>query len=238
MLPREAKWFGNVLAGMPDADVFPMLNVGSHTEEFRTREQPWNDRHLFAPARRRGQVVRHLDLRAAPGVDIVGDLSDPAFLAELRDLRFRSVFCSNLLEHVANPGEIARALTAAVPEGGYLFISAPHRFPYHPDPIDTMFRPGPDELAALFPGTHVHRQALVRGTLAGYLLGRLLGSPGAFARSVLRRFRSDGRAPAEPAGPGAKAPALGLLPWLFKSFEETCLVLRKEGGPADGAPGP
>ena len=33
-------------------------------------------------------------------------------------------------------------------------VTVPHKFPYHPDPIDTMFRPSPNELVGLFPNCH------------------------------------------------------------------------------------
>ena len=72
MLWREAKWFANEMQKRTDAELYPMLNIGSHTEEFRKREQPWIDRYLFAPARDKGLSVVHSDLQSLPGVDLVG----------------------------------------------------------------------------------------------------------------------------------------------------------------------
>ncbi len=118
MLWREAKWFAAEMQKLTDAELHPMLNIGSHTEEFRKREQPWIDRYLFAPARDKGLSVVHSDLQSLPGVDLVGDLLDPVFLAKIAALRFRSVFCANLLEHVTNREEIAAALVKAVESGG------------------------------------------------------------------------------------------------------------------------
>jgi hypothetical protein len=34
--------------------------------------------------------------------------------------------------------------------GGLIFVTVPYSYPHHRDPIDTMFRPNPEELAALF----------------------------------------------------------------------------------------
>jgi hypothetical protein len=233
MLLQEAKWFARQIAGMDDASIFPMLNIGSHTEEFRRKQQPWIDKYIFGPARARGQVVKHSDIRAALGVDIVGDLADPAFLDQLHAMRFRSVFCSNLLEHVENREEIGRVLAGIVPTGAYLFVSCPHEFPYHPDPIDTMYRPGPAELASLFPGTCIRREEVLPcGTLVGYIAGRISGSPLAFARSLFR----NGAEPSKRSrllerGDDAKrrepSRVRVLAPYLFKGFRETCLVLQK-----------
>jgi hypothetical protein len=239
MLKNEAKWFGDRVRELGDAQTIPMLNIGSHTEEFRRVQQPWIDRCIFAPLRERGQAVTHTDMRAAPGVDLVGDLTDAAFRQRLAAMRFRSAFCSNLLEHVADRTMIARLVTEVVMPGGYLFVSVPNRFPYHPDPIDTMFRPGIEELAALFPGTRVHQAAILPcGTLWGYATGRLVsklrGRPAGMTQATPAASASapGATSPASEAGNGKSSvvvKACRLLPWLFRRFKVTCLVLRKEG---------
>ena len=79
----ESKWLGERLAAISDDQLFPLLNIGSSTLEFRTVTQPYIDHNIFTPLRKRGGTVYHADIKAAPGVDLVGDLLDPAFLAEL-----------------------------------------------------------------------------------------------------------------------------------------------------------
>jgi hypothetical protein len=155
MLVREADWIAGELGRIADVDLFPLLNVGSSTEEFRTRTQPHIDDLVFAPLRRRGGPVWHADLKAAAGVDIVGDLCAPATVGRVRELGIRSALVSNVLEHVPDRELIAMAITELIPGGGHIVVTGPHRFPYHPDPIDNCFRPDPDEILALFPGTSV-----------------------------------------------------------------------------------
>jgi hypothetical protein len=223
MLVREAKWFAQRFGELGEEALYPMLNIGSHTSEFRTREQPWIDRHVFAPARRRGAKVVHLDIRDAPGVDLVGDLTDPSFLAKVTAMRFRSAFCSNLLEHVPNREAIGRAAVGAVEPGGYLIVSCPNNFPYHPDPIDTMYRPAVEEFASLFPGTRMVRGELVPcGTLSGYLAAKFFSDPLALARNLFRRKTQVVKA--TDSGMSARS----WLPWLWRTFYQTCLVLRKQ----------
>lgn len=223
MMIQEARWFGRVLSEFADANVYPMLNVGSNTGEYRTKLQPWIDRYVFAQARKRNQEVKHLDLQAAPGVDLVGDLQNKDFLEHVARMQFKSVFCSNLLEHVPNREEIARILVRIVPPGGCLFVSCPHRFPYHPDPIDTMFRPNTDELAELFPGTSVVRQEIVRcGTMATFLLRDVGRRPFSFVASACKRL-------VRRSGDDKQVLTRGgsFLPWMFRRLQATCLVLRK-----------
>src|SRR5260221_388514 len=101
MLIPEAKWFAARMKGLSDAALFPMLNLGSQTGTFRRNEQPWLERHVLQPLQRRGKVV-HSDMQAGEGIDLSGDLSNPAFRERLRGMGFQSIICSNLLEHVAN----------------------------------------------------------------------------------------------------------------------------------------
>jgi hypothetical protein len=157
----ESEWLGQRLETLPAADLFPLLNVGSSTGEFRIQTQPWIDMNIFAPMRLRGGTVYHLDIKEAEGVDIVGDLFNPKFLNRLAQMNLKSLMVSNLFEHVANRREIAEVLQSIVPPGGYIVISGPKSYPYHADPIDTMFRPTLEEMHAYFPGTEVIDSAVI-----------------------------------------------------------------------------
>jgi len=157
----ESEWLGRRLNSIPDSDLFPLLNVGSSTHEFRTKTQPYIDNNIFGPLRGRRGSVHHLDMKATPGVDVVGNLLDPVFLEQISTLKIRSVMVSNLLEHVTNRHKICEVIGNIVPTGGYVFVSGPHRYPYHADPIDTMFRPTIEEVHALFPQTKIIESAIL-----------------------------------------------------------------------------
>ena len=217
MLSNEAKWVGRVLTSLPD-EAFPVLNVGSQTRWFREVDQPFIDEQIFAPLRRSGRSVVHTDLREGDGIDICGDLMDPAFRRHLiDDFGVRSVLCCNVLEHVADPRLIARTLAEVVEQRrGHLVITVPRSFPYHPDPIDTMFRPSPDELSSFVePLLPVSVAEIRSGSLLSYAAQRLLSSR-ASAATNLR----------ESAAPHAseRAPRVvsDLLPWVVRPFVVTC----------------
>ena len=120
MLVREAKWFRDRLREDSPERLFPMLNVGSQTEDFRRIGQPWIDKYIFAPLRAAGHEVVHTDVKEAPGVDLVGDLLDPRFRDQLRRRRFRSILFSNVLEHVTQRETISQCLAEVVEPGGRL----------------------------------------------------------------------------------------------------------------------
>jgi hypothetical protein len=151
----ESQWLGRRLAAIPDGALFPLLNVGSSTLEFRTQTQPYIDKNIFAPLRARGGRIYHLDMKHASGVDIVGDLFDPVILNKIATVQIRAIMISNLLEHVTNRHEMCNVLMKILPPDGYLFVTGPQQYPYHPDPIDTMFRPTITEIHAHFPRTSI-----------------------------------------------------------------------------------
>jgi hypothetical protein len=149
MSPQEAIWFRDAILGIEKRDRSPVLNLGSSTLEYRKFICPFIDRDLFSPLITAGISVIHADLKDSSGVDYVGDVLDSDFRETLTGLGVRSVICTNLLEHVDNIDEMCQALNILCPERGYLFLSVPHAYPYHPDPIDNGFRPTPSELSTL-----------------------------------------------------------------------------------------
>jgi hypothetical protein len=164
--------------------------------------------------------VLHLDAKAAPGVDIVADLGDPDTVKAMKGRGFQSLLCSNLLEHVEDRQQVARTLLELVPaHGGILIVSCPYRYPYHPDPIDSRFRPTPSELADLFPGTRIERQATVRDGTYGDQIRR---EPVAFIKLLVRLLLPFYKLP---SWRRAWRHVIDHLPWTFRHFEATCVVL-------------
>lgn len=216
MLKNEAIWLSTKINDLGRLETSPLLNIGSSTEKFRKKTQPWIDNYLFKPSREKEFKIIHTDLKKDEGVDIAGDLCDPKFLKEIANLNIKSVLCSNLLEHLENREQFCEAISSILPTGGYLFVTVPYQYPYHPDPIDTMFRPSIDELEKLFPSlTKLHGEIVYskyNGTRFPFLIFavaftlRLLlpiYKPQTWRRSVVR------------------------FPWLFKRVSSTCLVLQK-----------
>jgi hypothetical protein len=218
MLKAEAHWIGRMLDQLDAERVSPLLNVGSATAVFREQDQPWIDREIFAPLRKRRVVVHHLDIQEGEGIDLRGDLTDDLFMAELGRREYRALMCCNLLEHVRDPATICASLERLVPVGGYLIVTVPNQFPYHPDPIDTMFRPDVTGLAALFPHCcRVQGEVIDCGTGWDYVER----DPRVLVVKVKHRLsglREHG---------GVKGSA-SFLPWLFRRFRQTCALLQRQ----------
>jgi SAM-dependent methyltransferase len=145
MFVDEACWLEQILARLKLASGSKVLDIGSSTLSFRTVVQPHIDRHVFAPLRRRGVAISHLDARAEPGVDIVADITT----LEGVPSDFDAVICTSLLEHVVDREDTARNICRVVKPGGTLILTVPRRYPLHADPIDTGYRPTPEQLSEL-----------------------------------------------------------------------------------------
>jgi hypothetical protein len=214
VLRAEAAWLARRLEQVPADRLSPLLSIGSGHAELRAT-QPWLEQQIYEPLARRGVRVLHHELEPAPGVDVAGDLTDADFLARLAELELRSMMCCNVLEHVPNRAELAGAIESLVPAGGYLFVTVPRRYPYHPGPIDTLYRPSVADLQALFPRLAPVDGAEVR---CESLLSYFLSSP-TKASSLKRGART--RAPA-----GARIPLRETLRMLLLSTAVSAVVLR------------
>jgi SAM-dependent methyltransferase len=197
LLRAEAAWLTDRLEELPADDLSPLLSIGSGDARLRTTLQPWIEGKVYAPLARRGVRVLHHDLEPTAGVDIAGDLTDSAFLTSLEQLEIRSVMCCNVLEHVPDPAQVAAAIERVVAPGGYLLVTVPARYPYHPGPIDTLFRPTVGELRLLFPALTVTSSAEVG---CESLIAYLLASPTKWA-SLAHGVRTLANRDSEPHGP-------------------------------------
>ncbi len=204
MLKPEAEWIGTQLATLDPSALTPLLDIGSSPSDFREKVQPYINASIFAPLIGRGVAVVHSDIQNAPGIDRVGDLNDNAFIADLRGCRFQSALFCNVLEHVAEPRAIAERVESIIPAGGYIIVTVPNRFPYHPDPIDTMFRPDVNAVAAIFPQCRLVRGAIVNGGTGWDYIGH---NPFTLVKKVAARLRG--------ADMAARKEALALDPGFF-----------------------
>jgi hypothetical protein len=151
MFEIEAKRLHDCLDRLPSGGLSPILDIGSGSGLEREVEKPWVDACLFKPLRDGGHSVVHLDIDDVPGVDLVADIFTDEGLERARSVAPHTVLLCNILEHVERPAELVERAFDLLPAGGHLIISVPRSYPHHRSPIDTMFRPTPEEVAALAP---------------------------------------------------------------------------------------
>ena len=224
MFEREARWIGDRLAAYPPEELSPLLNIGSGTRAFRESAQPWIDRHLLAPLRERGIEIVHLDARPGDGIDLQADLlRDDDFARVAGARRYAALLCCNVLEHVPNPGAFARRCAMLVRPGGLIVVTVPRSYPHHADPIDTLYRPTPEEAAALFPQT---------APVAGETIDVGLSYRDEVRRRPWLLLRHLLRLPVPFLGLAKWRNSMVKPYWLFHNYRVSAAVLRREDGPS------
>lgn len=168
MLYEESLWFKNTIQKYAQPNSL-VLNIGSSTKEFIEVTQPYIKANLFDEFAKKNCLVKNIDIKQAEGVDLVGDVTDPAFIEKLKQLNASFIICSNLLEHLTERTAFCEALVKILNADTKLIISVPYNFPYHEDPIDTMYRPDLKELQQAFPNLKLVEGKIVDcGTFFNY----------------------------------------------------------------------
>ena len=230
MLFEEAKWVGNKLQSVFSEGQL-ILNLGSSTRKARTLLQPHMEEYIFKPLENRRIKVTHSDIIEEDGVDLVGDFTDPFFIKKLRSKNFDGVMCCNLLEHLVDRRPLIQCLNEIVPPGGVLLITVPKQYPYHLDPIDTMYRPTPHELVSFFPEFDVLHADVVQAMRqiwkneklhyhANYY-EQLKGDPKLFIRLIVRSFLPFYKYEIWKV-------TVNDLKQMFKPFSATCVILKRK----------
>jgi SAM-dependent methyltransferase len=106
--------FGKVLKGR-------VLDAGAGRLTYRERLE------RAAP-----QIITFDRFRVQAGLDSIGDLHCLPFAAE----SFDSIFCSQVLEHVAHPDRVISEMARVLNTDGILLLSVPHLAYLHNEPYD------------------------------------------------------------------------------------------------------
>lgn len=146
MFRDESCWIKEKLSGLELPPGCGVLNIGSSDAAFLAT-QPYIDANVFAPLRERGCVIANLDIRPAGPGDYSADITEKD-LPDKLGRRFGLVVCTSLLEHVTDRSTALDNIAALAADGGYILLTVPEKYPWHPDPIDTLYRPAAAELAA------------------------------------------------------------------------------------------
>lgn len=213
MRAEEAIWIGSQLARMAPRTV---LDLGSSTDDFRTRQKPHIDARIHQPLRAQGARVVCADLKDGPGVDISGDIYCEHVQAALRQIAPDVMLCCNIFEHVEDRTSFATICDKILPRDARIIITAPLSYPYHPDPIDTLYRPRAEDLVDLFPDYEIEAAETITSTSYASELGGPLDLARVFAKCLLIR-----------GGVDATRARAHRLRWLLRPYTLSAAVLRK-----------
>ena len=186
MFIEESLWIKSALEKLDLPAGSKVLDVGSSNEGFRKIRKPHIDKNVFLPLRERGLDVKHLDMNESDGVDIVCDF-DKCDPVKFIGYRFDLVICGNMLEHVSDRKKMGKKILDLVKDKGYLLVTVPNVYGYHPDPIDTGYRPSPKELEGLFASLEPGISIISSGVSSLVITGSSCISPSSSLRASLDR---------------------------------------------------
>lgn len=220
MLPDEAALIGLWASQLQLGTGSVCLNMGSSTTTFRENTQPFINDKILEPIARTGCRIINCDVKADSGVDEVGDVLDPSFQKRLIRYTPDLIICSNLLEHLTDPVGFARACGEIAKPGGHCLFTVPRSFPFHPDPLDMMYRPSPADIATLLPDWQVIQTQELASCTYWEELKRDSHPAKALVRQVIRALMPFYR-------PRSWLPAAHKLLWLNRPYRVSMVMLRK-----------
>lgn len=177
MIVQESEWYRDTIRNRVKTGSL-VLNIGSSTKHFVEVQQPYIKKNVLDELAKKNCTVKNVDIKTADGVDLVGDISNPAFVEEMRTLKPDVVICGSVLEQVWDRRAFSKGLESLVDGSTILIVSVPHRYPYHEDPIDTLYRPTLKELTKEFPSLRLLEGKVVAGDWYFSLMARKFGSVG------------------------------------------------------------
>jgi hypothetical protein len=145
MLPKEAKWINTVINNNLFGVNGAVINLGSSSLDFINYNQPYIKDLVLDPLLKRFQVT-NVDIKSDNNVQLVANFLTEAGQTLIRSKSAKVFLVSNLLEHIPNAIDGIEKLKTLMEPKTYLILTGPKSFPYHPDPIDNMFRPTISEL--------------------------------------------------------------------------------------------
>ncbi len=125
------------------------INIGSSTADFFDVSQPYIRRYVLDPLSENFKI-KNIDIKGEDGVDLVADFTTNSGQELIKKLEGNLYLISNLLEHIPDHMVGIESIKTMLKSGDLLILSGPKSFPYHPDPIDNMFRPSIKELRQYF----------------------------------------------------------------------------------------
>jgi SAM-dependent methyltransferase len=152
MLYKESLWIKSVVnligSELKNSNI---INLGSSTSEFIATKQPYIQTNVINVLNSIGKVVS-VDIKKENGVDLVANFLTKEGQEIIKSKLPKLVVASNLLEHLPDPFIGLQEIAGLLDSGGFLLLTGPTWYPYHPDPIDNNFRPSTRSIKRLLDG--------------------------------------------------------------------------------------
>jgi SAM-dependent methyltransferase len=169
MFYEEAKKIGAVLEAYNEDELNPILEIGSSTSDFRKFVKPHIHEYIHSNIIDRNIKIIYSDLKEDSGNtnvedQIIGDIFDEKVFQKMLSTKPKCILLCNILEHVKDVDAVCKKVLEILQPGSLIICTVPYSFPYHPDPIDNLFRPSPEDLIKTFTDVEVVHKEIIEGS--------------------------------------------------------------------------
>jgi hypothetical protein len=145
MLLRESRKLRSIILNnfkLKKFDNLRLVVIGSGDTNFRQTIQPQIHKNIYEPFENDSTIkILSIDIKSTDDTELHGDILNLG-VREAELIRNADIYLvSNLIEHVRDIRETFRIIAGLMGNQSVLICSGPVIYPYHPDPIDNMFRP-------------------------------------------------------------------------------------------------
>lgn len=217
MLELESLWLRTIINKIKIEQDVNVLNFGSQSLQ-ALKYQPYMHQNVIVELKMIGATVINFDIKEGEGIDISGDIFDYSIFRKLKGYDFSCILLLNVLEHVTDVQKFCDKISDLMVKGNKIIITVPYDFPCHFDPIDNGLRPNVEELISLFPNlSMIHGEILTDYKYTYYLL-RYWRTRVKFLLRIMSPFYKYYV---------WKKCVITKVPYLFRRFKVTCVVLEK-----------
>lgn len=168
--------------------------------------------------KKQGITVVNFDIKAGEGIDISGNIFDDNVFEKLKSYDFSYILLFNVLEHVTEVKKFCDRIQDLMANNSKIIITVPNDFPCHFDPIDNGLRPSVSELAGYFSNLSIICGEIITDHKYTYYLLRYWRTTVKFILRIITPFYKYYT---------WKKTVITQVPYLFKHFRVTCIILEK-----------
>jgi hypothetical protein len=217
MLKIESIWIKTIINQIEINQNTYILNFGSQSQK-TLKYQPYIHYNVIAELQKKGAKIINFDIKEGEGIDISGNIYDYEVFERLKKYNFSYIFLFNVMEHVKEINEFCYRIQNLVKVNNMIIVTVPYDFPYHFDPIDNGLRPNVSELVKYFPNLIMIYGETITDYKYTYYLVHYWHITVRFIFRIFTPFYKFNT---------WKKTIITKIPYLFKPFKVTCVVLQK-----------
>ena len=217
MLELESLWLNRIIKEIKIRPNEKILNFGSQSLQ-SLKDQPYIYNNVIAELEKQGTKLINFDIKEGKGIDVSGNIFDDAVFEKLKSFNFSYILLLNVLEHVTDVQKICDRINDLMDKNSKIIITVPYNFPCHFDPIDNGLRPSVSELAGYFPNLILINGEIITDHKYTYYLLRYWRTSFRFLFRIITPFYKFIT---------WKMTIITKIPYMFKNFKVTCIVLEK-----------